>query len=30
MLPRAEMHKRAIEGGAAVLMQIDAAAFDHT
>jgi hypothetical protein len=29
MLPRAEMHKRAIEGGAAVLMQIDAAAFDH-
>jgi hypothetical protein len=24
------MHKRAIEGGAAVLMQIDSAAFDHT
>ena len=29
MLPRAEMHKRAIEAGAGVLMQIDAAAFDH-
>ena len=29
MLPRAEAHKRAIEAGAGVLMQIDAAAFDH-
>jgi len=29
LLPRAEAHKRAIEAGAAVLMQIDAAAFDH-
>jgi alkylation response protein AidB-like acyl-CoA dehydrogenase len=29
MLPRAEMHKRAIEAGAGVLMQMDAASFDH-
>ncbi|HEY6598205.1 MAG TPA: acyl-CoA dehydrogenase C-terminal domain-containing protein [Pseudomonadales bacterium] len=29
MLPRAEAHKRAIEAGAGVLMQIDPAAFDH-
>jgi len=29
LLPRAEAHKRAIEAGAAVLMQVDAAAFDH-
>ncbi len=29
MLPRAETHKRAIEAGGGVLMQIDSAAFDH-
>jgi alkylation response protein AidB-like acyl-CoA dehydrogenase len=29
MLPRAEAHKRSIEAGAAVLMSIDVAGFDH-
>ena len=29
MLPRAEAHKRSLEAGAGVLMQIDAVAFDH-
>jgi alkylation response protein AidB-like acyl-CoA dehydrogenase len=29
ILPRAEAHKRALEAGAGVLMQIDDAAFDH-
>jgi Acetyl-CoA dehydrogenase C-terminal like/Acyl-CoA dehydrogenase, C-terminal domain len=29
LLPRAEAHKRAIEAGAAVLMDIESAAFDH-
>jgi hypothetical protein len=30
ILPRAEAHKRAIEAGAGVLMNIDPAAFDHS
>jgi hypothetical protein len=30
ILPRAEAHKRAIEAGSGVLMNIDPAAFDHS